>query len=117
MFPDPATIARRRHLAVIGVRAAMVGSVFVFVYRVSDVFSEGLATLTAPPAATVGYKLGLNIGWLALAGLLWLIERPLVKWLVPPPQPGCPNCGYSLRNLKTPICPECGADISGSGSR
>jgi len=30
---------------------------------------------------------------------------------------GCPQCGYNLRGLTTPRCPECGTDLARSGVR
>ena len=50
---------------------------------------------------------------LLLAAGLALFEGRLVRWIVPypPREATCPQCGYSLKNLKSPICPECGADF------
>lgn len=57
---------------------------------------------------------------LAVLGAFWLpalvlaaASRPLARWLVPAPGPAteCPQCGYSLKNLKAPICPECGLTL------
>lgn len=41
---------------------------------------------------------------------LWMLTLDLflLKWLVPPPRPGCPGCGYDLSALKSDRCPECG---------
>lgn len=50
---------------------------------------------------------------LLLAAALVLCEGKLVRWIVPfpPREATCAQCGYSLKNLKSPICPECGADF------
>lgn len=48
-----------------------------------------------------------------LAVVTLLGSRALANWIVPYParEATCPQCGYSLKNLKSPICPECGADF------
>jgi hypothetical protein len=53
--------------------------------------------------------------WLVGALALLLVQRPLIRWLVPIPHPGCVRCGYPLppRNAlnaaaPTRACPECG---------
>jgi len=43
--------------------------------------------------------------------IILLLSRKLVHWLVPLPQPECPECRYSLKNLTKPRCPECGLDL------
>jgi len=55
--------------------------------------------------------------WLGPGIALILLERPLIRWLIPDPPRGCPNCGYSLQGLRSPVCPECGADLGSRGSR
>lgn len=48
-----------------------------------------------------------------LAFALFFVEGWVVRWIVPYParEATCAQCGYSLKNLKSPICPECGADV------
>lgn len=52
----------------------------------------------------VAMAVGVALGWL----LSRATYRPLVKWLDPTPR--C-RCGYDIRGLETPICPECGEDL------
>jgi hypothetical protein len=42
---------------------------------------------------------------------LWLFQRPLARLIVPTAGRACPECGYSLRNLKGLHCPECGWEV------
>jgi hypothetical protein len=117
MIPDPATIARRRHLVTIIVRSTIalfgawilwgavvaIGSVFQPIYGGSIQYFVpaflGFLTNEIPP--------------LLLVVALVLFEKHLVRWIVPMPprHPGCPTCGYSLKDLKSPICPECGTNL------
>ncbi len=52
----------------------------------------------------IGYGLGYIVGGAGLA----LLSGPMVRWLVPVRLNECPQCGYGLKNLKSPTCPECG---------
>lgn len=47
------------------------------------------------------------------ATLLILFEKRIIRWLVPtpPPSTACPKCGYPMKDLRAPICPECGTDL------
>ncbi|MCA9290354.1 MAG: hypothetical protein KDA25_04445 [Phycisphaerales bacterium] len=40
--------------------------------------------------------------------LLFLIDAPLSRRMVPMPEVQCPRCNYDLAMLKEPVCPECG---------
>lgn len=40
--------------------------------------------------------------------LLIFLNKSLAQLLVPLPQNECPRCGYSLRQLVSASCPECG---------
>jgi hypothetical protein len=42
---------------------------------------------------------------------LWLLQHPLARLITGKGGCVCPECGYSLRNLKSPRCPECGWEI------
>jgi hypothetical protein len=58
------------------------------------------------------YQVEIRWGGLLLlvAVLLWLFQRPLARFIAPAGD-DCPECGYSLRKLKSPRCPECGWEI------
>ena len=51
---------------------------------------------------------------LLLALALWLAQQRLARLVVPDLGRTCPECGYSLRNRKSPGCPECGAGMTPS---
>jgi hypothetical protein len=51
-----------------------------------------------------------------VAVVLWLCQNILARLIVPRVGPTCPECSYSLRNLKSTRCPECGADVSRKGA-
>jgi len=44
-----------------------------------------------------------------MAALLWVIQRPLSRLIVPRSGRNCGECGYDLRGLNGDRCPECGA--------
>lgn len=46
--------------------------------------------------------------WLIGAIALLIVQRPLVRWLVPTPPAGCVACGYPRPGSATGPCPECG---------
>ncbi len=122
MTPPIDTVLRRRHIALMALRAAAVGLIVYGVvsdqHSIQNVFSTALHGQ-------------LNLGTiidlfarpmrLVLPGLvLALASRRLAAWIVPAGgaglrADGCPHCGYSVKNLKSPICPECGGDLGGVG--
>lgn len=113
MIPPLEVILRRRHAARTGIRVAAL----VCLGRMLWLLSDTISGVTFPSAVTAmglmidqGFAL---IVWPIAATLLLVFERRLAAWLVPMPTPGnvCHQCGYSLKNLKSPICPECGADV------
>lgn len=112
---------RRRHVARTGVRVVVMLCVFRAVWLLGDAISSngftfGLGFLGA--AVDRAMETGLAIGlWLFIAFALMILEQRLVRWLVPMPTPDhvCHQCGYSLKNLKSPVCPECGVDLSPRG--
>lgn len=121
MTPPIDVILRRRHLARTGVRVLVVLCVFKALWELSDAL--GGDVYPGWPGGVGGviervFENGLGIGvWLVSALSLLMLERRLSRWLVPMPAPDhvCHQCGYSLKNLKSPVCPECGVDVSPRG--
>lgn len=56
---------------------------------------------------THGIFRGIPVLALGIALALALLSAPLARWIIRPPAPGCPRCGYNHNNASTP-CPECG---------
>lgn len=113
MLPPAETILRRRHTARTCVRVAAL----LCVARSISSLADSISGVTFPDIFTAqsyaidrGFPIGI---WLFVAAVLIVAERPLTRWLIPAGSPAnlCLNCGYSLKNLKSPICPECGADV------
>jgi hypothetical protein len=113
--PSVDLILRRRHLVLVLLRAAAAGLVIYGLVGAGGVLRDlpnrnlggGLfvifaAQLLQPVLAYLGTGLALGV-----------LSRRLAAWIVPAGlrMDGCPQCGYSLKNLKSPICPECGADV------
>ncbi len=117
MIPTFDTITRRRHLVTICLRAAL----FLFAAWVAyaaaglcgqflqQTFAFGLAA-ALPSGANILAFSGPEI---LLVVVLFLLESRIVRWIVPlpPRHSGCPKCGYSLKDLKSPVCPECGTNL------
>lgn len=63
--------------------------------------------------------LGSSVAFIIPGVLLGLTSNRIARWIVPAGlrTDGCPHCGYSLKNLKSPICPECGNDIGPARDR
>lgn len=54
------------------------------------------------------------LAFLVPALLLYVLDRRIVRWLIPVPRRECHECGYPLRGLHaaTTRCPECGTAIT-----
>jgi hypothetical protein len=108
-----AETARRRHAARTWVRVAAL----LCLARALWIGSDAMGGIVFPSLPTAIQHLIDNgfaiLVWVAAGAGLVLFERLLVRWLIPSAGTGaeCGNCGYSLKNLKSPICPECGADV------
>lgn len=107
----PSQVSSRRHLVQIGLRGLVLMLGLIFLLRVGDqlgvyVFSQQMPDITGVFISLVGHA-GLLVPMLGIV----VLERRLLSWLVPAPKPGCPNCGYPVKNLRSPICPECGTDL------
>ena len=113
---DPGSIATRRHAVLCVLRAvavlhALVGlaiTCVILIGRTERYIGFDFWQYQMPIVFTAAF-------FLAPAGALALFSRAIARWIVPgmPREPECPNCGYSLKNLKGTVCPECGADVGG----
>ena len=115
MNPDLATIARRRHLMTIMLRVGLLVWVGYSAVLTIDMLVGNIDGFVMGGVGAVLFSLVIPLACrLALVGVVLLVERPLVRWLVPVSVGGenvCPKCGYSLKNLKSPVCPECGMNL------
>jgi hypothetical protein len=117
MIPDAATIARRRHLVTIIARSLIalfgawvaLGAVAGIGQIFQPIYSGGIQFLVPG----IWNFLTTDVPQLLLVAALFLLEQRLVRWIVPMPSrhAACPTCGYSLKDLKSPICPECGTSL------
>jgi hypothetical protein len=119
---DPRQIMKRRHLALVIIRAVAIlmilyGGVHVL-WGLGTGF--GLSGYSIPGglqhATSVFWKEMFNPFWYGMAVLLpgvglVIADRRLVHWLIPVPRQECPQCGYALRQLTTTRCPECGVEL------
>lgn len=117
MSPPNDTVLRRRHWALVLLRtaaAALMAYGAVLTIR-NAVYAVIVISGGAPPMTFVGDAATPLMSHIVPGLLLAVFSRPLSRWLVPPGLRGdtCPQCGYSLKQLKSPICPECGADVRG----
>jgi len=80
----------------------------------SDVLSGFSGSLTNP-INYVRYRREDQVSMLLIMGglalVLWLLQGPLTRLIVPPIARACPECGYELKRLTSPRCPECGSDL------
>jgi hypothetical protein len=112
--PPVDVILRRRHLVLVLVRSA---AVVVAVFGAVDLAMSLLARTERITDFSLFEYRGAVIAAVLLYGLpalvIGLVSRRLSRWIVPAGlrSDACMNCGYSLKNLKSPICPECGADV------
>jgi len=119
MTPDPATIARRRHLVTVLLRAAIVvlaaWTAWEFCTGLVDALWNLYQVGIVQPAYFV-QPFMIALPRVVAVVVLLALQGRIVRWVVPMPsaEPGCPRCGYSLKNLRSPVCPECGLNLKGS---
>jgi hypothetical protein len=115
-------IMKRRHVALIIIRClALLLIVFGSVYML-----WGIGTFLAL-GGLAGFFEQFGFVWndnwnpfwfgfaVSLPGLvLALLDRRIVRWLVPLARHECPQCGYALRQLGSSRCPECGCELTAS---
>lgn len=110
MFHPHAEAARVRMFAKLGVRLIVVLLVLAYlrdVYAGVLFFSpvaQWRVWLYAGPAWDAMWR---GSPWLIGAASLLIVQRPLIRWLVPVPRAGCVNCGYAMSTSQQ-VCPECG---------
>lgn len=69
-----------------------------------------------PPGMVLLMMCGGMAALLPGAGIMFF-SRPLAAYLVPLPREECPGCGYSLRDIESDRCPECGVQLPVGASR
>lgn len=118
MIPDAATIVRRRHTVTMIVRGfiALMGVwiVWELAGNIGQTLQQLFDTSWGNPIGVLIYLLLRIIPAMLVLAAMVFFHGHLVRWIVPMPSrhAGCPTCGYSLRDLKSPICPECGTSLS-----
>lgn len=112
MSVDVRTIMRRRHLCLVIVRSVALLLVLVGALAAGMAFQSRIGRYSGFEFLAVPVFAILGAFWVP-ALVLAAASRPLARWLAPAPGPAteCPQCGYSLKNLKAPICPECGLTL------
>ena len=101
-------IRRRRHLVTILLRSTCV--VLIAMGAVGVLANLGVVAWAGRWAVTdyeTVSRLCLSVTYIVVGLCLALIQKRLVKWLVPVMRPACPNCGYALRDTAR-VCSECG---------
>jgi hypothetical protein len=109
---DIETISRRRHTCLIVLRSIAVLLLLTGALVAGLSFQSRIGRFSGFEYLLVPVLAIMAAFWLPAAILAW-ISRPLARWLVPVPGPmnECPQCGYSLKKLNSPICPECGLTL------
>lgn len=118
MMPDPNTIARRRHMVTILLRCFILALAMYTLIGATWATFERAMTWGGSSAGSLLLSALVQFGPLGLLVVaMLLLEKRLVRWLVPPGtrMDMCRSCGYSLRNLRSPVCPECGTDVRSGG--
>lgn len=114
-IPDHETILRRRHACVCLLR---IGAAAWLAWIVGEQFFYFVSGVLYNPLSQTLNNLGEGIFLYRsvhiIGGILILhFSRRLAFWLIPDGFRNdlCRACGYSLKTLKSPVCPECGANI------
>jgi hypothetical protein len=118
MIPDPVTVARRRHVATCLARAGLVlWGLWVSLRAAGAVWDFVQLAMIGNPVQVLVHPLLGALGDLGIWAVALLLHGRIVRWVVPMGKPAdvCPRCGYSLRNLRGGVCPECGLDLAAGG--
>ena len=112
-------IIKRRHVATIIVRGLalammLYGGVYVLwglgtflgINGLVNVF-QGFSTFWTDMFNPFWYGLAVLLPGILIA----VLDRRIVRWLIPVPRHECPQCGYALRQLGSNRCPECGCEL------
>ena len=112
MRTDIEAIARRRHFCLVVLRSIALSLVLIGGLVAGLSFQARIGRYTGLEYLGLPVLAILAAFWTPAVILAWL-SRPLSRWVVPVPSPlnECPRCGYSLKNLNAPICPECGLTL------
>jgi len=118
---NPTTIATRRHRALIIVRSialllGIVGAIALCQQVGLMIAMQDLMGWTV--MWEDGSWFARALAFLVPALLLYLLDRRIVRWLIPVQRRECHECGYPLRGLHgaTTRCPECGTTIASAPS-
>lgn len=112
MIPDLETVLRRRHIVIIFIRIAAIMTILWWAVPILEELLYGVLTLNITQATwNFAPRLASGIVAIALASGMLILQRGLAAMLVPMGRrvDSCLNCGYSLKNLRTNVCPECGS--------
>jgi hypothetical protein len=111
MIPSIEQVMNRRHLVLLWLRALEIVLFVIGVMPVTFWAVESLFEMSV-------WSLSRFDEYLAIAMMFWLpgvitllLDRRLMKWIVPLPKLACPECGQSLTHLAEPRCPECGCPL------
>ena len=77
-------------------------------------FSRAFPSHSMPRPVSIGVSMSVSIGcaaWIALTVLSGKIRKSLRRQLLEAGVPICLKCGYDIRGLSTPRCPECGGEF------
>jgi hypothetical protein len=118
MSPPNEVVLRRRHLVLVLLRVAAATLVIYGAISAARNAVIGVLAISGGALSPVSYVAEIIIPLLSVVApglMLAAASRLLARWLVPAGlrSDACPQCGYSLKQLKSPICPECGADVRG----
>lgn len=115
MIPSLPTVLRLRFIAQVVLRTLMV---LTFVWAIWQRL-ESLTPWLKPTSSGAAPRAAVDWWYVATSGLaqlvpyaglvliLFLIERLILRWMIPADNPRCPRCGFSI-DMSTPKCPECG---------
>ena len=106
------TVRRTRFFVVVFLRLTAIVLILAGLYALTQTihqmfsfgFSGSLTIFYGEGFSWTGRGIGLLVPGIALAAL----SKPISRWVTPLPRRVCLLCGYELRNLTAPTCPECG---------
>lgn len=113
MIPNASEIERRRLTVRSVLRLAGLFFIFLTLIPISSWLAEGIADGDLFELSYYADRIAIAVLFVILAATLLLGERLLVRFLVPIQRNArCPACRYRIEGVETPICTECGLQLT-----
>jgi hypothetical protein len=111
-LPDAQRIIRLRHIALIVLRSVSIVLLIVSATQFGHAIGWAIAMWDFSSLFVMWSDnwspFAMGVAFAGPAVILLVLDRRIVRWMIPVPRMECPECGYAFEGLASPQCPECG---------